>query len=103
MSRDPLNEFNHAWDLMWDFKWKTRGFKGYPMLLRWATQYNFNRDTSIKTRIDLKDDVSVDLSTIHRLTPNLRFICAKRINISNLCHDPARSAFSLGTLLEFTL
>ena len=37
MSRDPLNEFNHALDLMWDFNWKTRGFKGYPMILRWAT------------------------------------------------------------------
>ena len=88
---------------MWDFNWKTHGFKGYPFILRWATQYNFNRETSIKTRLDLKDDVCVDISTIHRLSPYLRFICAKRINLTNVTHEPARSAYSFGTLFEFTI
>jgi hypothetical protein len=88
---------------MWDFNWKTRGLKGYPLFLRWASQYNFNKDTTLKTRLDLKDDICVDLSTIHRITPYVRLICAKKINLTNLTHEPARSGYSFGTLLEFTI
>ena len=102
-SKDPKNEFNHACEGKWDFLGKTRGIQGWPLLLRLGTQYNYSNDLSIKTKVEFGHELYADCSTIHRLTPYLRLVCAKRLNLTNLCHEPSRSAYSFGTLLEVTL
>jgi hypothetical protein len=93
ISKDPKNTFNHAFEGKWDFLGKLRGIQGWPLFLRLGTQYNHSRDLQVKAKLDLGNELSLDIATVHRLTPNFRLVCTKKINLTNLCHEPTRSGF----------
>ena len=58
---------------------------------------------TLKAKIELKEHALIDVAWVHRFTPNLRIVCSKQVNLTNLLHEPSKSNLQIGTFLEVTL
>ena len=74
-----------------------------PLFARYALQYQFNPDITLKAKVDLKDEALFDLAWVHRLSPRVRFAFTHQLNLSSLSKDQPAPGVLFGTSVELSL
>ena len=87
----------------YDVNQKVQGILGQPATLGFAGQYGLTEAVTLKTKIDLKDQIKLAFSWIHNFDKNLKFVYADEFNLTNAFKEPAKSNYNFGVMLEYKL
>lgn len=77
-------------------------FKGSPSSTV-AFENKINDDTKFKTKIDISQDINVDLSFVHKISPTLQLTIGDYMNPLGFFKNPGENMYKLGVSLEANL
>lgn len=93
----------HSYEILYDHLKSVKGFYGLPFVVAWAGEYALSSDITLKTKADIREDITVGFSWIHRFDKNLRFVFSDNFSLTKTISEPANSAYNFGLLLEWTI
>lgn len=100
--RELLADFNHSVEFSYDTLGVIKGLFGSPFRARYVFNYVLSPMFTLKMKLDLSKDMTLDCAKIIAFNSNFRLVLSDRISLSNLVHEPAKSGYSIGTMLEFS-
>ena len=80
-----------------------KGIYGYPVSFLWAGHYSLSDAVTLKSKIDVKQNIIFSTSWIHAYNRNLRIVFSDTADLTNLLTEPSKTNYNFGALLEWTL
>ena len=68
-----------------------------------AFEHKLNGDSKLKTKLDIAQDIYVNLSFVHKINPNLQITIGDSLNPLGLFKNSGKEVYKLGVALEATL
>ena len=93
----------HSTEILYDLKNEIKGIRGLPLTFVWSGEYVLNPFSTMKYKLDVKNEALTSFSWTQRVNDNLRIIVSDHYNLTRLFTDPSKTNYNFGCLLEYTV
>ena len=91
----------HSIEMLYDLQGKVKGLSGLPMTLLYGGEFKIDPLLTLKCKLEAQKEILLSCSWIHRVNKNIKFVFSDEKNLTNMIHEPAKSNYNFGVMLEW--